>query len=152
MRFSVVMILLGLLATSGVQAQPPRPEPVGTMSDLMAKLLYPASDAILYIESRTPEKEYEWNELVGNAMIVAEFANLLMLPGRALDQGQWLRDSKLMLEVGRKAYEAALEKDLQTLIGLNEEMIASCQTCHIHYRPDYGKNYKKFPPPADPDP
>jgi len=152
MRFSVVMILLGLLATSGVRAQPPRPEPVGTMSDLMAKLLYPASDAILYIESRTPEKEYEWNELVGNAMIVAEFANLLMLPGRALDQGQWLRDSKLMLDVGRKAYEAALEKDLQTLIGLNEEMIASCQTCHIHYRPDYGKDYKKFPPPADPDP
>ncbi len=152
MRFSVVLLLLALLATSGVHAQPPRPEPVGTMSDLMAKLLYPASDAILYIESRTPEKEYEWNELVGNAMIVAEFANLLMLPGRALDQGQWLRDSKLMLDVGRKAYEAALEKDLQTLIGLNEEMIASCQTCHIHYRPDYGKDYKKFPPPADPDP
>ena len=135
-----------------MHAQPPRPQPVGTMSDLMAKLLYPASDAILYIESRTPEKEYEWNELAGNALIIAEFANLLMMPGRAVDQGQWLRDAKLMLDVGRKAYEAALIKDLPTLIALNEEMVASCRTCHIHYRPNYGRNYKKFPPPANPDP
>lgn len=113
----------------------------------MAKLIYPASDSILYIESRTPETQVEWNQLVANALIVAESANLLMMPSRARDQGQWMRDTKLMLDVGKKAYEAALEKDLQALIDLNEEMIQSCMVCHKRYRPDYGKNYKKFPPP-----
>ena len=150
MRISALVFLSAMLATTGLEAQRPRPQAVGSMSDLMAKLIYPASDAILYIESRTPEKEYEWNELIANTLIVAESANLLMMPSRALDQGQWMRDTKLMLDVGKKAYEAALEKDLQALIDLNEEMIQSCMVCHKRYRPDYGKDYKKFPPREDP--
>lgn len=117
------------------------------MGDLMVKFLYPASDSILYIETRTPGTDFEWNQLAGNALLVAETANLLMMPSRALDQGQWMRDTKLMLDVGKKAYEAALQKDLQALIALNEEMIQSCVVCHKRYRPDYGKDYKKFPPP-----
>jgi hypothetical protein len=147
MRFFALLLLSGLLSTPALEAQRPRPQSVGTMSDLMAKLIYPASDSILYIESRTPETQVEWNQLVANSLIVAESANLLMMPSRALDQGQWMRDTKLMLDVGKKAYKAALEKDLPTLISLNEEMIVSCRTCHLHYRPEYGKNYKKFPPP-----
>ena len=146
MRFSALLLLSGLLATSGLEAQRPRPQAVGSMSDLMVKLIYPASDAILYIESRTPENQAEWNELAGNALLVAESANLLMMPSRAPDQGQWMRDTQRMLDGGTKAYEAALEKDLQTLIDLNEEMIQSCVVCHKRYRSDYGKNYKKFPP------
>ena len=147
MRFFALLLLSGLLSTPALEAQRPRPQSIGTMSDLMAKLIYPASDSILYIESRTPETQVEWNQLVANSLIVAESANLLMMPSRALDQGQWMRDTKLMLDVGKKAYKAALEKDLPTLISLNEEMIFSCRTCHVHYRPEYGKNYKKFPSP-----
>ena len=147
MRVSILLLVSGLLSTATVEAQRPRPQSVGTMSDLMAKLIYPASDSILYIESRTPETQVQWNQLAASALIVAESANLLMMPSRALDQGQWMRDTKLMLDVGKKAYEAALEKDLQALIDLNEEMIQSCMVCHKRYRPEYGKDYKKFPPP-----
>ncbi len=156
MRFSTrswsLSLLSGVLATAFLTATPlvaqrPRPEAVGSMSDLMSKILYPASDSILYIESRTPENDFQWNQLVANAMLVAESANLLMMPSRAVDQGQWMRDTKLMLDVGKKAYKAALERDVPALIALNEEMIQSCVVCHKRYRPDYGKNYKKFPPP-----
>ena len=147
MKSGSLLLLLGLLAAPTLQAQRPRPEAVGSMGDLMVKFLYPASDSILYIETRTPETDFEWNQLAGNALLVAETANLLMMPSRAEDQGQWMRDTKLMLDVGKKAYEAALEKDLQALIALNAEMIQSCVVCHRHYRPNYGRGYKKFPPP-----
>src|SRR5690606_20021698 len=41
----------------------PAPVPVGTMSEIMIDLIYPTSDAILYISSRTPTNDVEWNEL-----------------------------------------------------------------------------------------
>ena len=90
------------------QLAPERPpiRNVGSMSDLMVKIIYPASDALFYIESRTPTTDAEWTTLEGQALMVAESANLLMLPGRARDQQQWLADSKLMLEAGAAAVKA----------------------------------------------
>ena len=76
--------------------------PVGTMSDLMVKMIYPTSDAIFYIETRTPKTDAEWGELQAKTLTLAESANLLMMPGRARDQDRWMADAKLMLdEIGR---------------------------------------------------
>lgn len=121
------------------QEPPPAPQPVGTMSELMVKIIYPASDAILYISTRTPESEEQWNVLQGQALMLAESANLLMMPSRAMDDDQWMRDSELMLEAGIAAFEAALNKDVEALAALNDAVYMSCVVCHEHYRPDYGK-------------
>ena len=82
-------------------------QPAGTMSELMVKIIYPASDAIFYITTREPKTEAEWGELQGKALAVAESANLLMMPGRARDQDRWMQDAKLMLDAGRAAFRAA---------------------------------------------
>lgn len=121
------------------KAAPPVPRQVGTMSELMVKILYPASDAIFYISTRTPTDEAGWNVLQGQALMVAESANLLMSPIHAWDDEQWMADSKLMLDAGETAYEAALEKDLDALIAVSDALYKSCVTCHKHYRPEYGK-------------
>jgi hypothetical protein len=55
--------------------------PVGTMSDLMVKMIYPTSDAIFYIETRTPKTDAEWGELQAKTLTLAESANLLMMSG-----------------------------------------------------------------------
>ena len=122
-------------------ASPARPPTrnIGTMSDLMVKIIYPASDALFYIESRTPTTEAEWTTLQGQALMVAESANLLMMPGRARDQKQWLADSKLMLDAGAAAYDAAKKKDVAGIAALSDQLMVSCTSCHKHYRPDYGK-------------
>jgi hypothetical protein len=112
---------------------------VGTMSDLMVKIIYPTSDAILYISTRTPTNEVEWNELQGKALMLAESANLLMSPLHAWDEERWMADAKLMLEAGEAAYEAALAKDVEALANLNDAVYQSCVVCHLHYRPCYGK-------------
>ncbi len=109
------------------------------MSELMVKIIYPASDAIFYISSRTPETDAEWATLQGQALVVAESANLIMMPRRAYDKDRWMRDSKLMLDAGRAAYKAAMEKDVEALVALSDQMYQSCVVCHLHYRPDYGK-------------
>ena len=126
--------LLVFGASLSAQAQP-----VGTMSDLMVKIIYPASDAIFYITTRTPTTEAEWNELQGKALAVAESANLLMMPGRARDQDRWMADAKLMLDAGRAAYRAARAKDVPALEAVNDALYESCTSCHQHYRPGYGR-------------
>ncbi len=137
--FLTLGVALVATAVATIGQQPPTPRQVGTMSELMVKIIYPTSDAILYISTRTPTNEVEWGELQGKALMLAESANLIMSPIHARDQGQWMEDAKLMLDAGEEAYEAALAKDVDKLAELNDAVYQSCVTCHLHYRPDYGK-------------
>jgi len=112
---------------------------VGTMSDLMVKIIYPTSDALFYIESRTPKTDSEWTALEGQALMLAESANLLMLPGRARDRAQWMMDAKLMLDVGADAVAAVKKRDVEGIVALSDRLMESCTQCHKNYRPDYGR-------------
>jgi hypothetical protein len=136
-----ILALTAALAAALAQTASPRPPTrnVGTMSDLMVKIIYPASDALFYIESRTPKTDSEWTALEGQALMVAESANLLMMPGRARDQKQWMADAKLMLDVGAEAVAAAKEKNVEAIVALSDRLMESCTTCHKNYRPTYGR-------------
>ena len=146
MKTLALVMLIG--ATVAAQA-PATPKPVpadrpptrniGTMSDLMVKIIYPASDALFYIESRTPTTAAEWTTLEGQALMVAESANLLMMPGRARDQKQWMADSKLMLDAGAAAVKAVKSKNVEAIVALSDQLMESCTSCHKHYRKGYGK-------------
>jgi hypothetical protein len=140
------MALAAALAAALAQTASTRPPTrnVGTMSDLMVKIIYPASDALFYIESRTPKTDSEWTALEGQALMVAESANLLMMPGRARDQKQWMADAKLMLDAGAEAVAAAKEKNVEAIAALSDRLMESCTTCHKNYRPNYGRK-----PPRD---
>jgi hypothetical protein len=139
--FALAATLAAALAQTASTRPPMRS--VGTMSDLMVKIIYPASDALFYIESRTPKTESEWTVLEGQALMVAESANLLMMPGRARDQKQWMVDAKLMLDSAADAYAAAQKRDVQGIVMVNERLLESCTSCHKNYRPTYGRK----PPP-----
>jgi len=157
-----------LLAGSTLLAQPPSPsppqspaapagpadavraQPIGSMSDLMVKIIYPTSDAVFYISTRQPKTEAEWGELQGKTLALAESANLLMMPGRARDQDRWMQDAKLMLDAGRAAFRAARAKDMAALEAVNDALYTSCTSCHQHYRPNYGR--RPAPDAAPPGP
>jgi len=110
---------------------------VGTMSQLMVDIIYPTSDDIFYIVTRPPSNDAQWAAIQRSALTLAESANLLMMPGRARDQDKWMTDARLLLEAGNLAYKAAKAKDLDALVGLNEQLVAACTTCHQDYRPNY---------------
>lgn len=145
----MTVVLLAIGATLTAQAPgPPQAGPataappmgrVGSMSELMIHLIYPTSDAVFYVSSRTPKTDAEWRELQAKTLTLAESANLLMMPGRARDQDRWMRDAKLMLDAGTAAFRAARAKDLAALEALSDQLYESCVTCHKNYRPGYGK-------------
>jgi hypothetical protein len=143
MRSALVLLAAAAFAaspaSSASQTPPPAPsaKPVATMSELMVKVIYPYSDAIFYVEREAPKNEAEWMALETKTLTLAEMGNLLMSPGRAYNQDQWMKDAKLLVDVGNAAYKAARARNLQALIDLNAELYESCQSCHEHYRPGY---------------
>jgi hypothetical protein len=137
MRKWAALFLAGSAFTQTPVAQPPPSRPVGTMSELMVRLVYPTSDSIFYIETKTPASDGEWNKLQTDALVLAESANLLMMPGRARDNDRWMTDSRLLLDVATAAFKAAKNRDVPALSALNEQLNASCTTCHRDYRPNY---------------
>jgi hypothetical protein len=141
MLASFVVLFLAGAVGGGAQtpAAPPGPRAVGSMSELMITVLYPTSDAVFYISTRTPKNDVEWTELQGKTLMLAESANILMMPGRARDNERWMADAQLLLNAGAKAFAAAKKKDVDALVDLNDDLYQSCVQCHQHYRVNYGR-------------
>jgi cytochrome c556 len=121
------------------EAPAPRPDPPrpATMKELMLDLIYPTSDVLFYVAREEPKNDAEWLRIQLYALTLAETANVLMAPPRARDQGQWMKDAKLLLDVGLTAYRAAQKRDYKTLVDLNGDLYEACQACHVNYRPGY---------------
>ncbi|HEX4135104.1 MAG TPA: hypothetical protein VHY84_10880 [Bryobacteraceae bacterium] len=145
MRVLALFAVLYLVAGTGMAQAPPQPPPadapgiksVGTMSDLMLDIIYPTSDQIFYVSRDEQKSEKDWISLKRDALVLAESANLLMADNRAHDKDQWMKDAKLLWDVGNKAFIAAKARDLPALEALNADLYEACQSCHVHYRPGY---------------
>jgi hypothetical protein len=140
-----VRIPILFLLAGAVMAQAPTFQPVGTVSQVMISITYPTSDAIFYVERNPPKTEKNWNDLQAQALMLAESGNLLMMGRRARDQGDWMKESQEMVDVGAAAYKAALAKDLPAIMALNQRLNDACVTCHQQYLP----NYRKRKQPAE---
>ena len=118
-----------------------KPIPIfpATMKELMVDLIFPTSNELFYVSRTEPKTDGDWMRLEMNFLALAESANVLMAPPRARDQGQWMKDAKLLLDVAVKAYRYAKARDYEALTTpeLNEEIYEACQACHVNYRPGY---------------
>src|SRR5665213_1259574 len=91
------------VAVLAIAQAPSSFQPVGNMSQLMIDVIYPTSDAIFYIERNAPQNDHDWGMVRMNALTLAESGNLLMMDRRARHKGDWINDSKLLLDVGTTA-------------------------------------------------
>ncbi len=122
--------VLGLVSAAGIvsaQAQQESLQPLATMKQLMVEI---------FVSRGSSQDEKEWDRVRRSAITLAESANLLTMRGRARDQGEWVKDAKLLADVGAAAYKAAEAKDAKALAALTESLDASCTTCHKQYRPN----------------
>jgi len=110
-------------------------KPVATISEIMVAITLPYSDALLYIERNPPTNDRDWETLQYQALMLTESGNLLMMKGRAKNQGLWMKDAKLLVDAGAAAVKATRAKDIQAVLGLNEQIVTSCVTCHVQFRP-----------------
>ncbi|HXD21513.1 MAG TPA: hypothetical protein VN654_31120 [Vicinamibacterales bacterium] len=112
-------------------------QPVGAMADVMTSMVYPpANELLLSIARGGPQDDKEWMALQRSAVLLGESGNVLMMPGRARDQGQWMTDARRLVDAGAAAYRAARAKDLNALTALEAPINASCVSCHKQYRPN----------------
>jgi hypothetical protein len=148
MRSLGLSLIAGVVLTAmAAMAQAPTTfQPVGNMKQLMIDIIYPTSDALFYVDRDPPKNQKEWNDLRSQALMLAESGNLLMMEGRARDQKNWIMESKMLIDLGAKAYQATQNKDLDGIRALNDPLNAACVTCHQQYRPGYHRR----PPAAAP--
>ena len=139
----VGLLLLGLAGAALAQA--PAYKPVGSMSELMIRIIYPASDALFYVERDPPKTDVQWNQISSQALMLAESGNLMLMPNRARDQGDWVKETKVMIDLAETAYQASLEKDMNGILAVNDKLADSCIVCHQQYRANYPKRAPQTP-------
>ena len=110
-------------------------QPVGTMSDIMVSMVYPAANNILLSVYRGgPQNDKEWLAVQRDAVLLAESGNVLTLRGGAAGQGDWGKDARMLVDVGASAYKAAQAKDTNAFMAVAQPLNAACTTCHKQYR------------------
>ena len=124
---------------TGVTDRPPF-KPVATVDEVMDAIVIPSSqaifDAVVYSNGEltaAPETDEDWATLRIHALGVAEAANLLMLPPRARDNGDWMKMATALNESAVTVAEAAQSKDLDALLKTGGEMYNACTQCHEKY-------------------
>lgn len=149
MSFAVVLVaLIGCEAGSDSgnsdtgEGGPPF-EPVADVQQLMLAVLEPAAevywDAVGWIVDSTGTQEIrpttieEWEAVRNAAYVMAESGNLLMMEGRAVDDGPWIGMSQAMIEVSQRALAAAEARDEAAVFELGGQVYQACTGCHATY-------------------
>ena len=101
--------------------------------------IYPASDAIFYITTRTPSTDAEWRGLETRTAALAEAATALTTPVYFRDRARWMSDAQLLIDASAAALAAVRRRDVAALEQLNEPLYTACVQCHQDYSPNYGR-------------
>ena len=149
--------------------------PVGTIKEIMKGIVDPSSAAIwdaVGTESgpkgvieKAPKTDEEWQKLEGNALMLAEVANLLKMPGRHVakpeqanvktapekpeltpvqneekinkDRAAWDKRADALQQTAVKAIAAAKAHDKDGVLNVGEEVDNACESCHkVYWYPD----------------
>jgi hypothetical protein len=117
-------------------------KPVATVAQLMDAIVIPSSqslfDAVVYSNGalvQSPKTDEDWHRVEMQAIAVAEAGNLLMLPPRPKDGGEWMTLSRAMTDAAARASEAARAQDVGRLLMAGGELYETCTACHAKYVP-----------------
>ena len=150
MSVTQAVLLCAALIGAGCNrpAAPPAPpaapfRPVADVKQLMSSVIEPAAevywDAVGTIVDKNgtveiaPKTDDEWIAVRNSAYVVAESGNLLMMDPRAKDRGEWITFSQQLVEVARRAIQAAESKNKDAVFDAGAEVYDACVACHAKY-------------------
>jgi hypothetical protein len=173
--------LIGIAALAAVSCQKAQPAPpaqpapdyhiVGTIRDIMQGIVDPSSDVVFDsvatdvtekgIEEKRPQTDEEWEVVQHNALMLAEAANLLKMPGRQAarpgentksegpdapelsadeiiakingDRGKFYGHADELQKTALEALDAAKKHDVNGLFEVGDDIDMACEGCHIEY-------------------
>ncbi len=124
-----------LVMAAASSAQAPAFQAVGTVHQIMVGMVAPASDVIFAVPNHPPQSDKDWAAVQSSALTLAEVGNLLIIPGRAKDTGDWTKYAKALTDAGSAAFKAANAKDAKALEDIGDKIDDTCETCHAKYLP-----------------
>ena len=131
--FVILLVSLLLFLASAAPAQQPTLKPVATVKQLMKAIVIPSSDAVFQVAAKEPKNDEQWAAVQNSALALAEAGNLLMIGSRAKDQGEWMKQSQALLDLGSAAFKAAEAKDVDAVSKAGDEIYEVCEGCHSKY-------------------
>jgi hypothetical protein len=134
----VAAVLACLLILSGLPAQPraqPKQEPVAETKLLMEGLALPNFRGLDRNLRQQPAEAEAWSFLRGQALLVAETGNLLMLrPPKSGGQDAWNANAAQLRESATRLARAAAERDYERSRTGLAELANTCNHCHQTFR------------------
>jgi hypothetical protein len=111
-----------------------------SLEQLMEATVTPASnavfDAAVWINGEPvnlPKTAADWEIVEHGAITLAEVSNLLLMPGRAKDWGDWRRYAHDLNAAARAAERAALNKNVDEVLQAGDQIYQACTNCHRKY-------------------
>lgn len=146
-RFVILFVVVGLSATACGEGSPDSEvsalTPIGDVRELMASVVEPAAetywDAVGWIVDSTgteyirPTTLEEWEAVRNSAFALAESGNLMMMEGRAPDEGAWMGMTRAMMDAAVEAIAVAEARDEQGVFDMGATIYATCTNCHARY-------------------
>ena len=147
-RILVIGLAASMIALPGCtgQAASPPYKPASNVLQLMEGPLAHAAedywDAVQTVIDETgmhehfPKDDEEWEHVWASALTIAESGNLLMMPSRARDNGDWMKFASELVDVGMEAAKAAESKDREQVLDAGGRVYLVCTRCHMKYIPE----------------
>ena len=116
---------------------------VASVDEIMDGIVIPSSqavfDAVVYSNGelvQSPKTDDDWFRLRIAALAVAEAGNLMLMPPRAKDTGDWTTFSRALTDAAAGVASAAEDKDIDGLLQTGGTLYAACTGCHAKYLED----------------
>jgi cytochrome c556 len=141
----LIVCLAAVILASACNAAPPPPpyKPVADLKQLMVSVIEPAADEYWDavgtvidaegVHEIVPQTQEDWDAARNHAYVITEAGNLLMMPTRAKDAGDWMKFSQALIDTGLKAVRAAEARDKDAVFDAGAEVYDACTQCHARY-------------------
>src|SRR5712691_79060 len=135
----VGMLGAGLLAAAGCGKEPPF-RPVATVEQIMETTVEPVSNAVFdaaaWVNGEQvggPKSDDDWKLVEGNARMLAETGNLLLMGPRLKDGLGWVTRTQAMMDAADEAADAAAAKNTDRIFNAGTKIYQACTGCHLQY-------------------
>jgi hypothetical protein len=150
-KMSIVLLAVALCSCQS-EAPPPAPAAAPTVAEfhdatdltqLMNWIMEPNADVIWESvgtiiteegeQNLRPETDEQWNAIRNAAATVAESGNLLLMPSRMRDAGDWVKHAHELTRTAQEVIAAAEAKDVDSLFTAGGDVYLVCSACHAQY-------------------